>query len=102
MAALATPASAQSQMRNSIRPQAAAMLRSSIPRAAARQAIVPGTSSKPAGSWRNDGGFPVASRRDCVGEIESGGPPSYVELLTCLEMFDEAAKERRSPGARRR
>ena len=43
--------------------------------------------------WSN---FPAASRHDCVGEIERGGPPSYVELLTCFEMFDEAAKERRS------
>lgn len=46
--------------------------------------------------------FTVASRRDCAGEIERGGPPSYVELLTCVEMFDDAAKEKRASSTRSR
>lgn len=46
--------------------------------------------------------FPVASRRACTGEVKSGGPPSYVELLTCLELMREAAQEEKTVGAGRR
>lgn len=35
-------------------------------------------------------GFTHAQRRSCVDLSQLGGPPSYVELLTCLEMAKEA------------
>ncbi len=34
------------------------------------------------GQWLS---FPAADRRACSAETQSGGPPSYVELLVCLE-----------------
>ncbi len=33
--------------------------------------------------WRS---YPVASRGTCVEGARLGGPPSYVQVLTCLEM----------------
>jgi hypothetical protein len=30
--------------------------------------------------------YPVAARTRCVEETRLGGPPSYVEVMTCLEM----------------
>jgi hypothetical protein len=33
------------------------------------------------------GGFEAADRSTCVQETELGGYPSYVELLTCLQMY---------------
>jgi len=32
------------------------------------------------------------NRKICVDENRSGGPPSYVELLSCIEVMTEAAK----------
>ena len=31
-------------------------------------------------------GYSVSARRTCTESAEVGGPPSYVELITCLEM----------------
>jgi hypothetical protein len=36
--------------------------------------------------------FPAPDRGRCAGMVIVGGPPSYVELLTCLEMARDAAK----------
>ena len=30
-------------------------------------------------------------KTDCVGMVKTGGPPSYVELLSCLEMMKDVA-----------
>ena len=30
-------------------------------------------------------------KTDCVGMVKTGGPPSYVELLSCLEMMRDVA-----------
>jgi hypothetical protein len=35
--------------------------------------------------------FPVAFRTLCIGMNLTGGPPSYVELLTCLEVMRDAS-----------
>jgi hypothetical protein len=31
--------------------------------------------------------FTPANQRECIGETEIGGLPSYVEVLTCLQMY---------------
>ena len=36
--------------------------------------------------------FSVSQRSRCGGLVQTGGPPSYVELLTCLEMAEQAKK----------
>jgi hypothetical protein len=36
--------------------------------------------------------FNAEQRRQCLTLSKLGGPPSYVELLTCLEMARDAAK----------
>ncbi len=36
-------------------------------------------------------GFTASARMLCVGMNRTGGPPSYVELLTCLEVMRGAA-----------
>ena len=36
--------------------------------------------------------FPVADRQHCASLTQMGGSPSYVELLTCLQIAREAAK----------
>ncbi len=33
--------------------------------------------------WRQ---FSNSDKRSCVAQAESGGPPSYIELLTCLQI----------------
>jgi hypothetical protein len=33
--------------------------------------------------------FAAKPKRDCIGESSMGGEQSYVELLSCLEMFSE-------------
>jgi hypothetical protein len=38
-------------------------------------------------NWAN---YPSADRSECVGESSTGGSPSYVDLLTCLEMTADA------------
>ncbi|MBO0753557.1 MAG: hypothetical protein J2P53_15665 [Bradyrhizobiaceae bacterium] len=35
--------------------------------------------------------FPLAQRTLCLGMNLTGGPPSYVELLTCLEVMRDAS-----------
>jgi hypothetical protein len=37
-------------------------------------------------------GFAADARARCVGMNRTGGPPSYVELLTCLEVVRDARK----------
>jgi hypothetical protein len=44
------------------------------------------------GQWLS---FPLADRRACVAETQAGGPPSYVELLVCLE-DEKTVRELRS------
>jgi hypothetical protein len=40
-----------------------------------------------------------ADKTQCVGMVSKGGPPSYVELLSCLEiMKDAAAISKTEPG----
>ena len=36
--------------------------------------------------------FNPSQRSRCTGLVQTGGPPSYVELLTCLEMAEQAQK----------
>jgi hypothetical protein len=36
--------------------------------------------------------FTSSQRSRCTGLVRTGGPPSYVELLTCLEMAEQAQK----------
>jgi hypothetical protein len=36
--------------------------------------------------------FSPIARTQCVGMNRTGGPPSYVELLTCLEVMRDAGK----------
>src|SRR5215470_744256 len=36
--------------------------------------------------------FSLSARTQCVGMNRTGGPPSYVELLVCLEMMRDAGK----------
>jgi uncharacterized protein CbrC (UPF0167 family) len=35
--------------------------------------------------------YSSSDKSDCVGTVETGGPPSYVELLSCLEMMKDVA-----------
>ena len=35
-------------------------------------------------------------KTDCVGMVKTGGPPSYVELLSCLEMMRDVAAIRKA------
>lgn len=43
--------------------------------------------------------YPAADKTQCVGMISRGGPASYVELLSCLEiMKDAAAIHKAEPG----
>ena len=36
--------------------------------------------------------FAAADRTRCVGKTQMGGPPSYIEVLTCLELARDARK----------
>jgi len=38
------------------------------------------------------GNFSPLTRTQCVGMNRTGGPPSYVELLVCLEIMRDAGK----------
>jgi hypothetical protein len=44
--------------------------------------------------------FPLALRQRCVATTETGGDPSYVEVLVCLQMGRDAAQMERSSGGR--
>jgi hypothetical protein len=35
--------------------------------------------------------YSPTDKTDCVGMVKTGGPPSYVELLSCLEMMSGVA-----------
>jgi hypothetical protein len=37
--------------------------------------------------WKS---FSAADRTNCVDETSMGGPPSYIEILTCIEMARDA------------
>ncbi len=37
--------------------------------------------------------YPAKYRQQCVSETRVSGSPSYVEVLTCIQMFVEAAVE---------
>ncbi len=60
-------------------------------------------------SWSK---FSDADKTQCIGNVKTGGPPSYVELLSCLEVMKDAKESRESdpmmlpqappPPARRR
>jgi hypothetical protein len=39
-------------------------------------------------------GFATADKTQCIGNVKTGGPPSYVELLSCLEVMRDAKKFR--------
>ena|SRR6266481_4684055 len=40
------------------------------------------------------GNFSPLARTQCLGMNTTGGPPSYVELLVCLEIMRDAGKDR--------
>ncbi len=42
-------------------------------------------------AWSN---FNAADKIQCVGSVRTGGPASYVELLSCLEVMRDAKKFR--------
>jgi hypothetical protein len=42
------------------------------------------------GLTKNWDGYDRAARTQCVGLNRTGGPPSYVELLSCLEVMRDA------------
>ena len=47
------------------------------------------------GQLRKDwAGFAASDRAECVGLARMSGPPSYVELITCLEMRRDMRKLR--------
>lgn len=37
--------------------------------------------------WKH---FSAADKASCVGETSMGGPPSYIEILTCIEIARDA------------
>jgi hypothetical protein len=44
--------------------------------------------------------YPAADKTQCIGNVKTGGPPSYVELLSCLEIMKDAKAIRETdPGA---
>jgi hypothetical protein len=42
--------------------------------------------------------FNAADKVQCVGSVRTGGPASYVELLSCLEVMRDAKKYREGGG----
>jgi hypothetical protein len=44
--------------------------------------------------------FPADNRARCVATTQTGGTASYVEVLTCLEMARDAAKDEKARGNR--
>jgi hypothetical protein len=34
--------------------------------------------------------YAASDKNDCVGMVKTGGPPSYVELLSCVEILRDA------------
>jgi len=53
-----------------------------------------------AGKWAS---FPAPDRQQCTEMASMGGTASYVELITCLEMDQQAREERaRTPASMRK
>jgi hypothetical protein len=48
---------------------------------------------------QNWASYPSGDRAECVGESSTGGSPSYVDLLTCLEMTADARALQRKARA---
>jgi hypothetical protein len=48
---------------------------------------------------QNWSSYPSGDRTECVGESSTGGSPSYVDLLTCLEMTADARALQRKARA---
>ena len=48
---------------------------------------------------QNWSSYPSGDRAECVGESSTGGSPSYVDLLTCLEMTADARAMQRKARA---
>ena len=46
--------------------------------------------------------FPAQDRRECIELVTHGGPPSYIELYTCLEMAREVRRLRRENATKKR
>lgn len=45
--------------------------------------------------------YPVPAKTQCLGLVRTGGLPSYVELLSCIELMRDARKiEGQELGAR--
>ena len=38
--------------------------------------------------------YAMSDRTSCVGKVSHGGPPSYIELLSCLEIREHATEAR--------
>jgi len=43
--------------------------------------------------------YDAADKTQCVGNVKTGGPASYVELLSCLEIMRDAKEIRRNDSA---
>jgi hypothetical protein len=40
--------------------------------------------------------YPKSDKSNCVGKVTKGGPPSYIELHSCLETFNHAREIRKA------
>jgi hypothetical protein len=40
--------------------------------------------------------YPKSDKSDCVGKVTKGGPPSYIELHSCLETLNHAREIRKA------
>jgi hypothetical protein len=45
---------------------------------------------------KNWSGYVTADKTNCVGKVSHGGPPSYIELLSCLEIRENAREIRQA------
>jgi hypothetical protein len=43
--------------------------------------------------------YDAADKVQCVGNVKTGGPPSYVELLSCIEVMRDARNFRKADPA---
>jgi hypothetical protein len=43
--------------------------------------------------------IPTAERTQCIGTVNVGGSPSYVELLICIEMMRDSRKHQEEERA---
>jgi hypothetical protein len=44
--------------------------------------------------------YSAADKTQCIGNVKTGGPPSYVELLSCLDIMKEAKEIRETDPAK--